>query len=65
MVLDTIARGMIKLCSVAKVTKFSKDDAQLIVNDLKSQRLITVEVKKGVLVIRKLNFLLHKQEQEY
>ncbi len=58
MVLDTIARGMIKLCSVAKVTKFSKDDAQLIVNDLKSQRLITVEVKKRGFGNKKIKFFI-------
>ena len=47
MVLDAIARGMKKVSSIAKVTKLSKDEVELIVNDLKSQRLITVEVKKG------------------
>lgn len=47
MVLDAIARGMKKVSSIAKVTKLSKDEVELIINDLKSQRLITVEVKKG------------------
>jgi predicted transcriptional regulator YheO len=47
MVLDAIARGMKKLDSIAKVTKLSKEEVELIINDLKSQRLVTVEVKKG------------------
>jgi predicted transcriptional regulator YheO len=47
MVLDAIARGMKKVSSIAKVTKLSKDEVELIINDLKSQRLVTVEVKKG------------------
>jgi hypothetical protein len=47
MVLDAIARDMKKVSSIAKVTKLSKDEVELIINDLKSQRLITVEVKKG------------------
>jgi hypothetical protein len=46
-VLDAIARGMKKVSSIAKVTKLSKDEVELIVNDLKSQRLITIEIKKG------------------
>lgn len=41
MVLDAIARGMRKVSSIAKVTKLSKDEVELIVNDLRSQRLIT------------------------
>ena len=47
MVLDAIARGMKKVSSISKVTKLSKDEVELIVSDLKSQRLITVQVKKG------------------
>lgn len=47
MVLDAIARGMKKVSSIAKVTKLSKDEVELIVNDLRSQRLITLEVKRG------------------
>lgn len=47
MVLDAIARGMKKVNSIAKVTKLSKDEVELIVNDLRSQRLITLEVKRG------------------
>ena len=36
MVLDAIARGMKKVSSIAKVTKLSKDEVELIVNDLNS-----------------------------
>ena len=47
MVLDAISRGMKKIDSIAKVTKLSKDEVELIVNDLKNQKLITMVVKKG------------------
>ena len=47
MVLDAISRGMKKIDSIAKVTKLSKDEVELIVNDLNSQKLITMVVKKG------------------
>ena len=33
MVLDAVARGMKKIDSISKVTKLSKDEVQLIVND--------------------------------
>ena len=38
---------MKKISSIAKVTKLSKDEVELIVNDLRTQRLISVEIKKG------------------
>ena len=47
MVLDAISRGMKKIDSIAKVTKLSKDEVELIVNDLNSQKIITMLVKKG------------------
>ena len=47
MVLDAISRGMKKIDSIAKVTKLSKDEVELIVNDLQTQKLITKETKKG------------------
>jgi hypothetical protein len=46
-VLDAIARGMKKVDSIANVTKLSKDEVKLIVNDLQAQKLITMEIKKG------------------
>jgi hypothetical protein len=47
MVLDAISRGMKKIDSIAKVTKLSKDEVELIVNDLNNQKLITMVVKRG------------------
>ncbi len=47
MVLDAISRGMKKIDSIAKVTKLSKDEVELIVNDLANQKLINKVVKKG------------------
>jgi hypothetical protein len=47
MVLDAIARGMKKIDSIAKVTKLSKDEVELIVNDLRTQKLINANEKRG------------------
>jgi hypothetical protein len=47
MVLDAISRGMKKADGIANVTKLSKDEVELIVNDLNAQKLITMDVKKG------------------
>ena len=47
MVLDAISRGIRKIDSIAKVTKLSRDEVELIVNDLITQRLIVKSVKKG------------------
>ncbi len=47
MVLDAVSRGMKKIDSIAKVTKLSKEEVELIVNDLHTQKLITLQVKKG------------------
>lgn len=46
-VLDAIARGMKKIDSIANVTKLSKDEVKLIVNDLQAQKLITMHEKRG------------------
>ncbi|WP_458747054.1 MarR family transcriptional regulator [Candidatus Nitrosocosmicus sp. T] len=56
MVLDAISRGMKKIDSIAKVTKLSKDEVELIVNDLKNQKLITMVVKKGFFGNKKTEF---------
>src|SRR4030095_6350271 len=47
MVLDAIARGMKKIDSISKVTKLSKDEVELIVNDLVTQKILIKNVKKG------------------
>ena len=49
MVLDAIARGMKKIDSISKVTKLSKDEVELIVNDLVSPKNINQECKKRFL----------------
>lgn len=57
-VLDAISRGMKKMNGVAKVTKLSKDEVELIVNDLFSQRLITKQVKKGFFGNKKIELYI-------
>jgi len=47
MVLDAVSRGMKKIDSIAKLTKLSKDEVELIVNDLQTQKLIIKQTKKG------------------
>ena len=47
MVLDAISRGMKKADSIAKVTKLSKEEVELILNDLRNQKLINAVIKKG------------------
>jgi hypothetical protein len=47
MVLDAIARGMKKIDSISKVTKLSKDEVGLIVNDLLAQKILIKNEKKG------------------
>jgi len=49
MVLDAIARGMKTVDKIAKVTKLSKPEVELIVNDLVTQRLVISEEKKKFL----------------
>ena len=54
MVLDAISRGMKKIDSIAKVTKLSKDEVELIINDLQIQKLIIIQTKKGFLGSKKI-----------
>ena len=56
MVLDAIARGMKKIDSIAKVTKLSKDEVELIVNDLVTQKILIKNVKKGFFGNKKVEF---------
>lgn len=46
MVLDAISRGMKTVDKIAKVTKLSKPEVELIVNDLVTQRLVIGAEKK-------------------
>ena len=39
MLLDAIARGMKKIDSISKLTKLSKDEGELIENDLVTQKI--------------------------
>src|ERR671912_2775125 len=45
-VLDAIARGMKEVSDIAKATRLPKEEVELIINDLSSQRLIIKEEKK-------------------
>jgi hypothetical protein len=47
MVLDAVSRGMKKIDSISKVTKLSKDEVELIVNDLVAQKILIKNEKKG------------------
>lgn len=58
MVLDAIARGMKKISSIANVTKLSKDEVKLIVNDLRTQKLINVNEKKGFFGNKKIELYM-------
>ena len=49
MVLDAISRGVGDNGMIAKVTKVSKEEVEMILNDLAVQKLIVVEQKKGLL----------------
>lgn len=57
-VLDAIARGMKKIDSIAKVTKLSKDQVDLIVNDLQNQKLVNVVIKKGFFGNKKMEYYI-------
>jgi hypothetical protein len=48
MVLDAISRGVRDAGKIAKVTKISKEEAEMILNDLAVQRLIIADQKKGL-----------------
>jgi hypothetical protein len=49
MVLDAISRGVGDSGKIAKVTKISKEEVEMMLNDLAVQKLIVVEQKKGLL----------------
>lgn len=48
MILDAIARGIQDLNKIAKVLKMNKEEVELIVNDLSTQRLIIKKEKRGI-----------------
>jgi len=48
MVLDATSRGVGAAGNIAKVTKISKDEVEMILNDLAAQKLIVTEQKKGL-----------------
>jgi hypothetical protein len=48
MILDAIARGIQDLDKIAKVLKMNKEEVELIVNDLSTQRLIIRKEKRGI-----------------
>ena len=56
MVLDAIARGMKTVDKIARVTKLSKPEIEMIVNDLVGQRLVIQTEKKSFFTGRKLEF---------
>ena len=56
MVLDAIARGIKKINSISKVTKLSKDEVELIVNDLVTQKILIKNEKKGFFGNKKIEF---------
>lgn len=49
MVLDAISRGVGDNGKIARVTKLSKEEVEMILNDLAVQKLIVVEQKRGLL----------------
>ena len=48
MVLDAISRGVGDVSKIAKVTKISKAEVEMVLNDLAVQKLIVAEQKKGL-----------------
>ena len=48
MMLDAISRGVAYVGKIAKVTKISKAEVVMVLNDLAIQKLIVVEQKKGL-----------------
>jgi uncharacterized membrane protein YgcG len=59
MVLDAISRGMKSVDKIAKVTKLSKPEVELIVNDLISQRLVIGTEKKSFFGGTKVEFTIN------
>lgn len=58
MVLDAIARGMKSVDKIARVTKLSKPEVELIVNDLVAQRLVIQAEKKSFFGGKKMEFTI-------
>jgi uncharacterized membrane protein YgcG len=56
MVLDAISRGMKSVDKIAKVTRLSKPEVEMIVNDLVAQRLVIQTEKKSFFGGKKLEF---------
>jgi hypothetical protein len=54
MILDAVSRGIQDLNKIAKVLKMSKEEVELIVNDLSTQRLIIKKEKRGIFGNKKL-----------
>jgi hypothetical protein len=54
MILDAIARGIQDLNKIAKVLKMSKEEVELIVNDLTTQRLIIKKEKRSFFSNKKI-----------
>ena len=54
MILDAIARGIQDLNKIAKVLKMSKEEVELIVNDLSTQRLIIKKEKRSIFGNKKI-----------
>jgi DNA-binding MarR family transcriptional regulator len=54
MILDAVARGIQDLNKIAKALKMSKEEVELIINDLSTQRLIIRKEKKGFFGNKKL-----------
>ena len=53
MVLDAVSRGINNLDKITKVTKLKKDEVELVINDLLTQRLIVKIEKKGFMFGKK------------
>ena len=56
MVLDAISRGMKTVDKIAKVTRLSKPEIEMIVNDLVAQRLVIQTEKKSFFSGKKMEF---------
>jgi hypothetical protein len=56
MVLDAIARGMKTVDKIAKVTRLSKPEIEMIVNDLVAQRLVIQTEKRSFFGGKKMEF---------
>ncbi|MGE0242462.1 MAG: MarR family transcriptional regulator [Nitrososphaeraceae archaeon] len=54
MILDAVSRGIQDLNKIAKALKMSKEEVELIINDLSTQRLIIKKEKKGIFGNKKL-----------